>query len=520
MVEYKVLITTSGLGSRLGDLTKYTNKALVRVGKKPAISYIIENYPKDTKFVITLGHYGSQVRDFLTLAYGDRFFEFVEIDKYLGVGSSLGYSMLMAKDKLQLPFIFHAADTIVFEDVPKPEYNWVVGSNKTNTSQYRMIDDKGSFQIFNKGQLDDSNLCYVGLCGIKDYETFWDILNKIYHDNPSNGELSDCNVINQMNQDFKILKFKTWFDVGISSELKYARDNIQDKFEILDKVDESIFIFDDFVIKFFYNKEICLNRIKRCKHLEPLTPGLIDSRENFYKYKYSDGNLLSDVVNEKLFLEFLDWSKKTLWRSKPKNDDFKTKCFDFYYTKTKQRIDKYLTQEGEQDVSMVINDVLVPGVKTLIDEIDKDWLCTSYPYQFHGDYILDNIICKNESEFVLLDWRQDFSGDLINGDIYYDLAKLNHNLIFNHDIINRKLFTVEKKDGKIYCDLLCSHRLMSCQRMLHKFIIENNFDLNKVEILTYIIWINMSPLHIKPLNIFLFNFGKYNLYRKLNERVN
>ena len=56
MEEFKVLITTSGLGSRLGELTDYTNKSLIRIADKPAISYIIESYPKDTKFVITLGH--------------------------------------------------------------------------------------------------------------------------------------------------------------------------------------------------------------------------------------------------------------------------------------------------------------------------------------------------------------------------------------------------------------------------------------------------------------------------------
>ena len=40
-----VLITTSGTGNRLGNLTKFTNKSLVRVGEKPSISYIIESYP-------------------------------------------------------------------------------------------------------------------------------------------------------------------------------------------------------------------------------------------------------------------------------------------------------------------------------------------------------------------------------------------------------------------------------------------------------------------------------------------
>jgi dTDP-glucose pyrophosphorylase len=41
MAEYKVLLTTSGLGSRLGNLTKFTNKSLVRIGDKPVISHII-----------------------------------------------------------------------------------------------------------------------------------------------------------------------------------------------------------------------------------------------------------------------------------------------------------------------------------------------------------------------------------------------------------------------------------------------------------------------------------------------
>ena len=83
---YKVLITTSGTGSRLGEITQYTNKSLVKVGKKPAISYIIEQYPKNTEFIITVGYFGNQVRDFLKLVYPDRIFRFVDVDKYEGPG--------------------------------------------------------------------------------------------------------------------------------------------------------------------------------------------------------------------------------------------------------------------------------------------------------------------------------------------------------------------------------------------------------------------------------------------------
>ena len=106
MAEYKALITTSGIGSRLGNLTEYTNKGLVRVGKKPSISYIIESYPQEVEFVIA-GHYGNHIKDFLTLAYPDLNFTFVDVKNYNGPGSSLLYSMSLCKEELQCPFVFH-----------------------------------------------------------------------------------------------------------------------------------------------------------------------------------------------------------------------------------------------------------------------------------------------------------------------------------------------------------------------------------------------------------------------------
>ena len=56
---------------------------------------------------------------------------------------------------------------------------------------------------------------------------------------------------------------------------------------------------------------------------------------------------------------------------------------------------------------------------------------------------------------------------------------------------------------------------MECKNILKKFVKDNGYDYNKVEVLTSIIWINMSPLHEYPFNTFLFNFGKYNLYKNL-----
>jgi len=46
--NYKVVIASAGTGSRLGVYTKNINKALLTVGGKPAIAYIIEKFPIDT----------------------------------------------------------------------------------------------------------------------------------------------------------------------------------------------------------------------------------------------------------------------------------------------------------------------------------------------------------------------------------------------------------------------------------------------------------------------------------------
>jgi len=57
---------------------------------------------------------------------------------------------------------------------------------------------------------------------------------------------------------------------------------------------------------------------------------------------------------------------------------------------------------------------------------------------------------------------------------------------------------------------------LECQEIFHTFIQEHGYDLQKVKLLTAVIWINMAPLHEYPLSKFLFNFGKYHLYRALN----
>ncbi len=521
--KYKVLITTSGIGQRLGELTRYTNKSLVRVGKKPVLSYIIESYPKDVPLVVTVGYFADQVKDFISLAYPERSVEFINIDKYQGEGSSLGYSMLQAKNHLQCPFIYHACDTIVTDKIPTPDKNWIGGYKGNDTSQYaswKIIND--NLLSFNdKGAL-DFDFIHIGLVGIKDYKIYWKNLEKIYKYNTNNSELNDCMVLVKMienKKNIEIINFSTWFDIGNTNALNRAKKEIGDHFDNLDKNEESIFLFDNFVIKFFNDEKIVKERIERASILSNLVPNIDGKAKNFYRYKYIKGELYSEVVNPTDFSIFLKWSQKNLWTKTKKvsNKKFKNTCRKFYHDKTIERIQKFLKDNAMEDEKHTINGEMVPKIEHILKEIDFNWLSETSQSNFHGDFILDNII-KTKKGYRLIDWRNNFGGLLYSGDIYYDLAKLNHNLIVNHDIINKNLFSVKNvKKNVIICDIMRKENLVACQSVLSKFLLENNYNSDKIKILTAIIWLNMSPLHHHPFNLFLYYFGKLNLWRAIKE---
>lgn len=521
--KYKVLILASGIGVRLGEITKYTNKTLVKVGKKPAISYIIESYPKNTEFVVTLGYFGDQVKDFLNLAYPKRKITFVKVDKYDGKGASIGYSMLKAKKHLQCPFIYQAGDTVVTDPIHNLEKNWLGGCKGLETSNYHsfnMLNGKVQ-KIEDKGAI-NSDYLHIGLVGFFNYKKFWESLEKAYKDNSNNKNLGDVFVINSMIEDgdnFSIQEFKHWYDTGNVDGLQKIRKEITDSFYILDKLEESIFLFKDSVIKFFYKTDIVRDRVARAKILRGLVPEIKDWKKNFYCYKYAKGEMFSKTANPKSFIDFLSWAKKNLWKKTREVTDkeFKKICYDFYYNKSLERVGKFLRSRGVKDKITVINNEEIPPVKDLFKMVDFEWLSSAKQTYFHGDFIPDNII-KTKKGFVLLDWRQNFGGLLKAGDMYYDLAKLNHNLTVNHGIVNDNLFTIQIKGNVVECDIMRKDNLVKCQEELFKFLKKEKSDEKKVKVLTALIWLNMSPLHHHPFDMFLFYFGKLNLWRELKKR--
>ena len=522
-MQYKVLLTASGIGSRLGELTKFTNKSLVTIGNKPALAHIVDQYPESVEFVVTLGYFGSHVKQFLEIAYPDRKFTFVEVENYDGEGSSLGWSQLCAKEHLQCPFIYNACDTIVTGPIPSAgNYNWVGAKPGSGSSQYDSITigADGNISSFHRKGYMDSTHFHIGLIGVMDFASYWETMENIYSDNPKNRALNDVSTIEKMlssGSEWRVINFEKWFDIGNVAALKAAREHWKNELDVLEKTEESISLVAGKVIKFFHNSEIANKRVKRAALLGDLTPKIVSSSENFYSYKFIDGDTASHVITPKKMKDLIVWADTNLWLLNLPEDKFADHCRYFYDTKTTNRINLFL-KKYSSSCAHTINGIDVPPIAEMLTRVPWEFLCNTKTCQFHGDFILDNIIIQPDGNFKLIDWRHEFGNGLLDaGDVYYDLAKMNHNLTVNHDIVCRDLYNIRINGTDVSCDILRKDNLVKCNKVFFEEIKKLGYNINKVEMLTGIVWLNMAPLHHRPFDEFLFYYGKLKLFLALEE---
>jgi choline kinase len=521
-LAFTVLLTTSGMGSRLGNLTQFTNKSLIVVGSKPVLAQIIEKYPTDTTFVITLGHFGNHVKEFLTLCYPERNFRFVTVSPFDGSGSSLGYSMLCAREFLQTPFVYHASDTLILDsEIPEVDSNWVAGFKSNDATNYASFDTQGDeIEKFHSKGMTDFDFIHIGLVGINSYKEFWLELEKLVKTQSNNKELNDVSVITELlrrNTKFTVKIFHDWIDIGNANSLVLAKKKLGAISNVLEKPQESVSFVKDTVVKFFSDSTIVTGRVKRIQFLGPTIPKLRNFGENFYVYDYQPGEIMADSTDPDLMISLLDWAKINLWSIKPAKPikDFGQSAEFFYNSKSNSRIDEFIESRSIRDESMIINDKEVPSAKELISNAKNLLMEKIEIGRFHGDFILDNILVSKPG-FKLIDWRQDFGGNFEFGDVYYDLAKLNHSLHINHGLVQNGNFFVSAKDSEIHCGILRKDVHVEMEVNLQKFVSTENLSWKKIQILTALIWLNMAPLHHHPFDKFLYFYGRHHLGKVLN----
>jgi hypothetical protein len=508
-LSYRVCIPAAGTGSRLGSLTKFINKSLVGIANRPTLSHLIEQFPADTEFVIALGHKGSLIREFLTLAYPRRTFIFAEVQPFEGSGSGLGLSLLACMLHLQQPFVFLSCDTLVAQPIAAPDENWMAYAEIDELAPYRTLklDGEHVVEICEKGiGQAGSHKPYIGLAGIHDYKNFWRGMVAGGDLAIETGEAHALRLL--LPGKVRAYGF-TWYDTGNPPGLARVREAYREPNapNVLEKANEAIWFVDGQVVKFSDDQKFISNRVKRVLELQGFVPEVTGVQAHMYRYPKVQGRVLSEVVTLPLFERLLDhckgfWTQKDLEAEGAKA--FQVTCMSFYRDKTFERVALFYKNFAQFDGMEPINGAPMPKLETLLNAVDWNWLAQGLPGRFHGDFHFENILWNTVGQkFTFLDWRQDFGGDLSTGDIYYDFAKLLHGLIISHELIARDLYTVNWTSEEIAFDFHRKQILVECERFFGQWLSAQGFDVCKVRTLTALIYLNIAALHHHPYSLLL-----------------
>lgn len=490
-----VLILAAGLGSRLRNLTKKINKALLPINNRAIISHIIDKFPKNYEFIIAIGYKGDVVEEYCKLSHPNHKFKFITIDNIDGEGSGPGYSALQCKDYLQRPFYITTCDCLIDSPLPHLDGNWLGVYPTAFPEKYSTLksDDKQNIIDYKNKSIEGFESAFIGLGGIWDYNVFWNQLET----NIKNGEIVSAFENPSEYPTFKIKKLK-WLDAGNLDDLNKTREYFKDTPLSLQKDNNEITYKEgDLFIKFTPNKTILENRVKRATVLKNKIPSNLKSTSNFIYYNWEDGNTLYEIDSFEIYTKFLDELTNLKTYDLPEIAEYTNL---FYVNKTEDRLNLFLNKNNNDYYSLnhEVNGIKLPSMEHILNNIDLSLLNDTIFYKtFHGDLQFDNIIWNEaKQQFTYIDWRESFGGNTDGGDIYYDLAKLYGGSIIPYNVMkNEDNITLIEGSYSVQYDYQVSTNLTKFKTYFENWIVENGYSLYKVKFITGLIFLNMSPLH-------------------------
>lgn len=512
-----VLILAAGLGTRLKHHTKSKNKALIPINNKAIISHIIEKFPESYDIIIAVGYQKESLIEYCKLAHSDRNFKFVDVDKWENSKIGPGYTALKCKEYLQRPFYITTADCLIDGDMPKLDGNWL-GVYPTGCpekySTAKLDENSNILEFVNKSD-NGFDYAFIGLASVWDYSIFWNQLESNFEDT----ELVSAWYNPSIYPTLKAKELK-WFDTGNLDDIEKSKEHFNDNPLSLHKeIDEITYKIKNKFLKFNPDKNVTKNRTLRGNLMVNLIPTGFHGTCNFISYNWEEGITLYEYNSVNIYNKFLSFLDNVINNSKTWTNPNLIK--PFYIDKTYSRIDLFIKKYGESYLnnSFKINDKIYPSLKSILEKIDFNFDSHLFYSSFHGDLQFDNIIYNSTLEkFTYIDWRESFAGNTEGGDLYYDISKLYGGCILPYNILkNEESITLTEGVSVINYSHNTSHQLTEFIKLYENWLINNKYDLNKVKLITGLIYLNMSPLHSNKFNKMLWFKSIEMLYESVHK---
>lgn len=498
-------ILAAGRGTRARTLGML-HKTILPLKNTTVLTHIIEKCPPNVQIVIAVGYQKEIIKEYCAACHSDRDIVFVDVDNYDGPGSGPGYSLHCCKEFLQRPFYLCCSDCLLQEQLPTLDHNWLGVQPITDPINWSTAKvENGKIVDFKNKSLEGFDHAWIGVAGIKDHQVFWSKLGLT-----KDREYEAVSAFyNPLDYGEMIAESFTWFDTGTSENYKSSVETITGQSLGMAKViDEVTCQYKGHCVKIFGNKDVCKGRIDRADLLKGLIPPPTFKGEHVYAYKWVEGSTLYEHSSLEVFDKFLNWCRTKLWYpAEAKNFSFT--CNEFYQDKTLGRFRNYLKKKDmSADRPMTINGMECEPIEHYLAKISTWNLIQGIPVRFHGDLQPENVIVDPQGNFHLIDWRDTFGGHTY-GDLYYDLAKLNGGLGMCYDSIKKNKFHFCSFGNQVDYHFDIPAHLHIWQHYYENWLAKMGYDLYKVRVLTALIYLNMSPLHVEPFDELLFNHSKW-----------
>jgi len=506
-----VCILAAGTGSRLEALSNTCHKTLLPFKNKAILSHIIEKFDDTVDIVIAVGYLKEQVKEYVELYHPARSIKFIDVLPYEGYGSGPAYSLECCRSELQRPFYICVSD--FYTDTPLQndvlcKDNWIGISTVSTPEMYSTIKitDGVVEELINKSKNGYAN-AFTGILYMFDYSLFWRQFDKHVD---GKKELVDTF------KEVQLFSFKpkqiSWCDTGTVSLYKSLITTYEgDKLYLHNIKNEFKYKKGSIFIKKIDTQDKINKLFIRSKYLEEYIPKMLYHGDYFFSYEFFEGKTLYECNDKDVYLKFLQWYSDTFCRinyTEKEVNDLRKSTYVFYKEKTFARAKLFNTTVNDINIDAIqtVNEVSVKPMSVYLESIDWDILANTVPTKtFHGDLQFDNII-YNGSEFKLIDWREDYGGNVEYGDLYYDLAKLYGGMELNYlEMKDTANYTSSIKKDSVTISHYIDNTLKCISNNEFVLMVERNkLDMKKIKLLTALIFLNMAPLHINGFNLLLF----------------
>lgn len=514
------VILAAGKGTRLNSIINGLLKPLVKVNGCPAIVMVarsvIQQGVKD--FVIVANETNKKA---IEGVWNDAFsnlglnLKIVVQPTQMGPAHALSFGVSTVDTKKHV--LVCLADTLFDEEVPF-DHDWVGTSNAIGSGKWCWVDhNEGKvIELYDKIQppINVTDVL-IGLYYFRDCNYLKECLNNVITNNirVAEGEYQLSNVINLYKQKYliKAHNISTWVDVGsvenyLDAQYKLIQHRSSNSFHINELATGKTITKQGQADKI--NNEI--NWILEVDKISPdIVLKLYDTTINSYEMDYCPDPLLSkiylyeDVTPEKfgeIISNLLLVVNKGLWqkRSYTNKINIVKECKDMYVNKPTIRLAQWSDwNRFKNSNNLTINRLQITNIESRINKIAQYLASNHKPIVgiIHGDFHFGNIFYNEKNmSFKLIDPRGSFGEHKgIDGDIYYELAKLRHSYQGMYDSILDGLYTIEIDEQTF--NIRFGPRKSRHINLLDNAISKLGYDLNIVKMIEFTILLSLIPIH-------------------------